>query len=48
MILYDCPTCGRGGWTCYEIVNGECPSCREEEPDEIEEDGLNEIYTNNV
>jgi hypothetical protein len=36
MELFDCPNCGRGPWTIYEIENGLCPFCQEEESDEDE------------
>ena len=39
MELFDCPTCGRGEWTTYEIENGTCPCCREEDwEDEYDEE----------
>jgi len=28
--LLDCPNCGRGPWTIYEIENGKCPSCEDD------------------
>ena len=36
MELFDCPTCGRGGWTTYEIEDGLCPCCQQEEWEEEE------------
>lgn len=38
MELFDCPTCGRGGWTTYEIEEGLCPCCQHEEFETTEED----------
>jgi hypothetical protein len=37
MELFDCPTCGRGGWTTYEIEDGLCPCCQQEEFETEEE-----------
>jgi hypothetical protein len=30
MELHQCPTCGRDGYTTYEIKDGCCPSCQED------------------
>lgn len=30
MILNQCPNCGTGGWSVYEIVNGNCLFCEDD------------------
>ena len=29
--LFDCPNSGRGPWTLFDIEDGKCPDCEEEE-----------------
>ena len=30
-MLYTCPECATDGWKKYEIINGKCPICQEDE-----------------
>ena len=42
MQLHQCMECGSDGWKIYELKNGLCPSCQDEEAYFNDEDYFDE------
>jgi DNA-directed RNA polymerase subunit RPC12/RpoP len=43
MELYQCTNCGHGGWSKYELEQGLCPGCQEEDIDLYDEHDEGEL-----